>query len=255
MFSQGALFILRYHPMVPCITKLHILYPSATIIWRCRICHIYPKALYITIYCMLAFYAFINYSICYPNVPKNKIQCMLSQDAWYFCHLTHSGIVTLYGDTDFKLSQHWLRWWLGVWQHLISLVMSCGIHLRGMLPWVVKLLSCLMSCTSPRGQWVERISRCIHHGSFLVIKVMSPGEPCAAPVEGILSKGPYLPCVCIAGRALSAGYPRCSHANSVKSLPSRCVLFDVSTAINSTLMFGLFIKWITAFIWNMKTLW
>ena len=182
---------------------------------------------------------------------------MLSQDAWYVCHLTHSGIVTLYGDIDFKVSQHWLRWWLGAWQHLISLVMSCSIHLRGMLPWVVKLLSCLMSCTSPRGQWVERIFCCIYHGIFVVIKMMSPGELCA-PVEGILPKGPFPPCVCIAGRALSAGYPRCSHANSVKSIPSRCVLFDVSTAINSTLgalMFGLFIEWITAFIGNMKTLW
>ena len=28
-------------------------------------------------------------------------------------------------------------------------------------------------------------------------------------VEGILPKGPYLPCVSMAGRALLAGYPRC----------------------------------------------
>ena len=28
-------------------------------------------------------------------------------------------------------------------------------------------------------------------------------------VEGILPKGPYLPCVSMAGRAILAGYPRC----------------------------------------------
>ena len=29
-------------------------------------------------------------------------------------------------------------------------------------------------------------------------------------IEGILPKGPYLPCVSMAGRALLAGYPRCT---------------------------------------------
>ena len=48
--------------------------------------------------------------------------------------------------------------------------------------------------------------------------------------EGILSKGPYLPCVCMAGRALLAGYPR----NDVSSLgvvirvsPGSWLVFDI----------------------------
>ena len=35
-----------------------------------------------------------------------------------------------------------------------------------------------------------------------------------AHIEGILPKGPYLPCVSMAGRALLAGYPRYASANS-----------------------------------------
>ena len=52
-----------------------------------------------------------------------------------FC-LISCGLVTPYGDID--QGQHWLRFWLVVWQHQtitwtnidLSLVMSCGINLR-----------------------------------------------------------------------------------------------------------------------------
>ena len=44
--------------------------------------------------------------------------------------------------------------------------------------------------------------------------------------EGILPKGPYLPCVSMAGRALLAGYPRIMHVSNAK-------LWFVSICLNN----------------------
>ena len=40
------------------------------------------------------------------------------------------------------------------------------------------------------------------------------GQNADTDIEGILPKGPYLPCVCMAGRSLLAGYPRYDHTGS-----------------------------------------
>ena len=64
--------------------------------------------------------------------------------------ITHSGLVTPYGDID--LGQHWLRQWLVAWQHqaitrsnddfsLRSL--DCFIHLRAISQCVPNLLFCI----------------------------------------------------------------------------------------------------------------
>ena len=53
-------------------------------------------------------------------------------------------------------------------------------------------------------------------------------------IEGILPKGPYLPCVSMAGRALFAGYPRHEDFVILKRSPLYCWYMNASVACGST---------------------
>ena len=62
----------------------------------------------------------------------------------------------------------------------------------------------LMCCQTP----ISQCGRIFHIWSRLCSECMSDICNWHSNIEGILPKGPYLPCVSMAGRALSAGYPR-----------------------------------------------
>ena len=75
----------------------------------------------------------------------------------------------------------------------------------------IKLATCEIRLDTGKGQWTlySRHSRAtfIYQNIFHFLSFVNIGW-CRDEFEGILPKGPYLPCVSMAGRALLAGYHR-----------------------------------------------
>ena len=62
-----------------------------------------------------------------------------------------------------------------------------------------------------------------------------------AHIEGILPKGPYLPCVSMAGRALLAGYPRYLSKDQLEIIQ----IFFKSHVVNVIDLYYLTYRWLT----------
>ena len=90
---------------------------------------------------------------------------------------------------------------------------------------------------SPNHPWVPKL---LSHASSDTVQCTDDPQ-----IEGILPKGPYLPCVSMAGRALLAGYPPCPRnplsigrrsgvTGILRNLYSKCVFVLDTAALYAT---------------------
>ena len=92
----------------------------------------------------------------------------------------------------------------------IAKVKTCRywIYCRGW-PWLTSVLGAELFCDLDKLDWLGFISQsiCLSLSTRASNSVMG-NKCCYSYIEGILPKGPYLPCVSMAGRVLLAGCPR-----------------------------------------------